>query len=174
LSGTIGDKVFRQLPDGRTIECKKPDFSNREFSQGQVDTQARFKRAVQYAREASKTQPVYAILAEGKATNAYNLALSDWFSAPEVHAMDLSGWNGAAGDPVRVQARDDVHVKHVLVKISDGNGELLEEGRATETTEKHWFEYTTMGNYLGVLTVTVTAIDLPGNMTELSREKTIS
>lgn len=71
LSGTIGDKAFRQLSDGRTIECKKPDFSKRDFSQGQNDTQTRFKRAVQYAREASKTQPLYAMPAEGQPANGY-------------------------------------------------------------------------------------------------------
>jgi len=57
-----------------------------------------------------------------------------------------------------VQALDNVQVKHVIIRISDGNGDTLEEGVATETAEKHWFEYATVGSYTGVLTVTATAV----------------
>ena len=39
---------------------------------------------------------------------------------------------------------------------------------------EYWWEYTTKSNLTGAMTVTATAVDLPGNMTELSQEKTIS
>ena len=51
LSGSIGDLVFRQMPDGSTRVSRKPDFSRRVFSQGQKDHQSRFQQAVAYARE---------------------------------------------------------------------------------------------------------------------------
>jgi len=99
--------------------------------------------------------------------------MADWFHAPQVLAIDLSGWNGAAGEVVRVQAYDDILVKHVIVRFNDADGELLEEGAATETGNL-WWAYTTKSTLTGAVTVTATAVDLPGNMTELSREETIS
>jgi hypothetical protein len=122
LGGSIGDKVYRQLPDGRTIVSRKPDFSQREFSQSQKDTQARFKRAVAYAREASRAQPIYALLAEGKPTNAYNLALSDWFKPPVIHTIERRGGS------VWVTASDNIMVTEVYIKILDGEGNVLEQG----------------------------------------------
>ena len=74
---------------------------------------------------------------------------------------------------VRVRANDDVKVKHVIVRFNDAGGDLLEEGSATEGGAL-WWEYTTRSSHTGAVTVTATAVDLPGNMTELSREKTIS
>jgi len=174
LRGTLGNKLVFRVSKGRTIVSLKPKYSEgRTFSEAQLAQQEAFGEAILYG-QAKKDEEIYKSLATGSEKSAFNIAVADWFSAPEVHGMDLSGWNGGAGEPIRVQALDDVQVKHVIVKISDGNGELLEEGRATETAEKHWFEYTTVGNYAGALTVTATAVDLPGNMTELSREKTIS
>jgi len=157
LSGIIGDKAFRQLPDGRTIECKQPDFSNREFSQGQVDTQARFKRAVRYAREASKTQPLYAALAEGQPANAYNLALSDWFKPPVIHAIK---WSKGS---VRVTASDNILVTDVYIKILDGEGNVLEQGHARKVDPSYASE---VWEYLSSTTggtIEATACDLAGN-----------
>ena len=38
LSGSLGkDLVVRQMRDGRTIISAKPNFSNRQFSEGQFD-----------------------------------------------------------------------------------------------------------------------------------------
>ena len=94
--------------------CKNPDFSNRAFSQGQVDTQARFKRAIRYGREASKTRPLYEALAEGQPANAYNLALSDWFKPPVIDAIQRRK------GPVRMTATDNILVTEVHNKILDG------------------------------------------------------
>src|SRR5438046_1658457 len=89
LSGSLGrDLLFRQLPDGRTILCVKPDFSRRVFSAGQTDHQQRFREAAAYARDAARSEPVYARLAAGTFKTAYNIALSDWFHPPVVHAIE--------------------------------------------------------------------------------------
>ncbi len=88
LSGSIGDLVFRQMPDGSTRVSRKPDFSRRVFSQGQKDHQSRFQQAAAYARQAAKTQPIYAELARGTAKSAYNVALSDWFNPPVIHRIE--------------------------------------------------------------------------------------
>ena len=85
--------VFRQMPDGSTWVSGTPDFSQRKFSKGQKNHQRRFKEAAAYARDAAKTQPVYAELAKGTVKNAYNIALSDWFNPPVVRAAHrAAGW----------------------------------------------------------------------------------
>lgn len=43
-SGKPGNIVFRHTKGGRTIMCKKPDFSNRQFSQDQLNHQEDRKR----------------------------------------------------------------------------------------------------------------------------------
>jgi len=45
LSGSLGNFVIRQMADGSTRVCKKPDFSRRKFSQGQKDHQSQFRQA---------------------------------------------------------------------------------------------------------------------------------
>jgi hypothetical protein len=157
LSGTIGDKEYRQLPDGRTIETKRHDFSKREFSQGQLETQARFKRAVQYAREASTTQPLYAALAEGQPVNAYNLALADWLKPPVIHAIQRSGAS------VRVRASDNILVADVYIKILDGQGNVLEQGHARKADPAYASEVWEYRSSATDGTVEATACDLAGN-----------
>ena len=174
MRGTLGSKLVFRVSKGRTIVSMKPKYSDgRVFSEAQLAQQEAFSDAILYG-QAKKDEEIYKTLATGSKKSAFNIAVADWFHAPEVKDIDLSGWHGAAGEPIRVQALDDVHVKHVIIRIKDGNGDLLEEGSAAETTEMHWYEYAAVGSYTGTLTVTATAIDLPGNMTDLSLEKTIS
>ena len=164
LSGSIGDLVFRQMPDGSTRVSRKPDFSRRVFSQGQKDHQSRFQQAAAYARQAAKTQPIYAELARGTAKSAYNVALSDWFNPPEILEIDLSGWIKSEGGIIRVRAQDNVKVDGVKVTISDESGTFLEEGKAQEVGAL-WWEYITTQAAANTMRVTVAARDLPGHVT---------
>lgn len=132
--GTLGKNfVIRQMKDGSTIISTKPDFSNRVFSEGQLIHQSRFKQAKDYAKSASKTNPIYAKLAK-KAGNltAYNVALSDWFHAPVIHSITQEG------AVVRVQASDNVMVSKVVVTILDEQGKVLEQGEGIKGTGDSW------------------------------------
>ena len=124
ISGKIGNLVFRQMPSGETYVSGVPNFDKRKFSKGQKDHQSRFKQAVVYAREASKSQPIYAKLAEGTVMSAYNFALSDWFNPPVIHTVERV--NGK----VRVQASDNVMVVKVVVTVLDEEGKVLEKKEA--------------------------------------------
>src|SRR5215207_11517730 len=88
ISGSIGNLIFRQMKDGSAWVSVTPDFSHRKFSKGQKSHQSRFKEAAAYAREAAKVQPIYAELARGTTKNAYNIALSDWFTPPVIHRLE--------------------------------------------------------------------------------------
>jgi len=156
LSGKINKRlVFRQMRNGTTVLCTAPDFSDRVFSEKQLATQNRFRRASAYAKVAAKTQPLYAELAQRSHQPAYNLALSDWFRAPVIHEVTR------LADRVRVRASDNVLVTKVLVTFLDEQGQILEQGEAALIKDA-WWEYAsgTQGN------VTAEAWDLAGNATK--------
>jgi len=152
LSGSIGDLVFRQMPDGSTRVSAKPDFSEREFSQGQKDHQNRFRLAVAYAREA-KSLPDY-IERAGNGKNAYNLALADWCHPPVIHSLERGEGR------IRVEASDDMLVTKVEVRILDNEGNVLEAGQAEQVNPLYW-EYASSAEGQ----VEASAWDLAGNVT---------
>lgn len=134
ISGAVGNLVFRQMPDGSTYVSAKPDFSHRKFSEGQKEHQSRFQRAVAYAREAAKSQPIYGELAAGTIKSAYNFALSDWFNPPVIHCVERR--DGL----VRVEASNNVMVARVVITILDKDGNVIENGEAVKIDER-WWEY---------------------------------
>src|SRR5215208_6891103 len=154
LSGKLGDQiVIRRLRDGRTIVCNKPDFSHRKLSKGQKEHHRRFQAAAAYARQASRTNPIYAQLAEGTMKNAYNVALGDWFHAPVIQCVERRS------KVIRAQATDDVMVAGVQVMILDKKGNIVEKGEAVRK-KGDWWEYVPGGEGK----VVVEARDLAGNV----------
>jgi hypothetical protein len=153
VSGKLGDAVFRQMKDGKTIIARKPDFSNRQFSQDQLSHQDLVKLAAAYGTVASKEHPIYAQKAEGTKKNAYNVAFADWFHPPVVHGIRY------AAECLRVEAWDDVLVTRVRLTILDEEGNILEQGDAKLQYGPFWeYRPTSMGRIL------VEAWDMPGNV----------
>ena len=141
------------MPGGETYVSGVPNFSHRKFSKGQKQHQRRFQEAVAYAREAAKTQPIYAELAKGTIKSAYNFALSDWFNPPVIDAIERRDGR------IRVQASDNVMVTRVQVTVLDEKGKVLEKGNAVKA-DGNWWEYVTNANGK----VIAEAWDLAGNM----------
>jgi hypothetical protein len=167
LTGSVGDQfVIRKTRAGKTIVANKPEFDeNREFSEAQIAQQDAFKKATGYAKGA-KTQPMYVELAKGTDASAYNLAMKDWFTQPEILEVNTGGWTGGVGHTIRIRAQEEVQVSSVRVTIhQDGN--VLEAGEAapSETDGLLW-EYVTTTNLTGTpnLQLDATAFDLPGNV----------
>ncbi len=162
-SGSLGkDLMLRRLPDGRTILCQKPDFSQRTFSQKQLSHQERFRQASAYAKQAAKTQPIYTELAAGTIKTAYNLALSDWFHPPQILDMDWHNFNGNAGNSLRVQVRDNIIVAQVVFSILSSEQQPLETGNAIQGNDL-WWEYTLSRSIQGTFSLLIEAVDLAGN-----------
>ena len=159
ISGAIGNMIFRQMPDGSTYISSKQDFEGRKFSQGQKDHQSRFQRAVWYAREAARSKPIYAKLAEGTVLSPYNIALADWFHPPAIHCVERQG------AVIRVQATDNVMVTGVQVMVLNEQGIISEKGEGVKG-QGDWWEYapTAEGK------VVVEARDLAGNTVKLEIE----
>ena len=171
FSGTLGDQlVIKQDKAGRTILAVPPTFDpDRTFSEAQLDRQEKFRDASTYAKDA-KTQAVYVEKAEGTPMNAYNVAMADWFHAPEVQEIDMDGFHGAVGDLIRIRAVDDVQVSMVTVLITDEGGAVLEQGSAV-SEGSGWWHYVTQTAISGSPRVVASARDLPGNVAQLEWEE---
>jgi hypothetical protein len=153
ISGSVGRLVFRQMPDGSTWVSATPDFSKRKFSNGQKNHQRRFKEAAAHAREAAKTQPIYAQIAAGTMKTAYNIALSDWFNPPVIHCVERQDGR------IRIQASDNVMVTQVRVMILGKDETVLDQGDAVKVDDL-WWEY--VSDKAG--TILAEARDLAGNV----------
>jgi hypothetical protein len=160
LSGKLGKRLFfRRMRNGATLLCTVPDFSNRVFSPEQLTHQSRFQQAAAYARVAAKTHPIYADLAQRRLQPAYNIALSDWFHPPVIHAVQRQAGR------IRVNATDNVQVAKVLITILDEQGQTLEQGEAASVTNDSWWEFET-ASATNEGKVIVEAFDLAGNCTK--------
>ena len=163
LRGSLGGKlVLRRGRRGQTIVSKMPVFApNREFSAAQKAHQQAFREAAAYAK-AAKNEPIYLEKAEKTGQAPYNLAVRDWFNKPQITALDVTGWNGQAGQPIRIRTTDDIQVTQVSVVISDGDGTVLEQGKALPM-DTAWWSYVTTAHANGSRRLLVTAQDRPGH-----------
>jgi hypothetical protein len=152
ISGGIGNMVFRQMPNGETWVSEKQNFDKRKFSKGQKEHQSRFQQAAAYAREAAKTQPIYAQLAAGTVKSPYNWALSDWFHPPMIRSIERKDGK------IRINATDNVLVSKVVVRVLDAEGHVLEKGEGIRA-EGDWWDYVCNTNGK----VIAEAWDLAGN-----------
>jgi hypothetical protein len=170
LSGTIGDQlVIRQDKAGRTIVAAAPgDDPNRTFTPAQQEHQEKFREAATYAKGA-KDDPAYVEKAKGTPQIPQNVAMADWFHAPEITEVDVSAWHGAAGQPIRVRAVDDVLVTQVNVVITDSAGVVLEQGTAN-IADGNWWVYTTTATAPDGSKIIASARDLPGHIAEFHWE----
>ncbi|HET8579667.1 MAG TPA: hypothetical protein VFL31_01595 [Nitrospiraceae bacterium] len=159
LSGKLEGIIIRRMREGSIRLGAKPDFSERQFSEGQLAHQQRFREASAYARRAVRIEPAYAELARRTNRNAYNIALSDWFHPPVIYSIER------VGGLIRVEAGDNVLVAKVELKILDVQGQILEQGYAIQRDPElchEWWEYTAETGG----TILVEAWDLAGNKTQ--------
>ncbi|MDR1676536.1 MAG: hypothetical protein LBR86_08735 [Tannerella sp.] len=173
LSGTVGGMlVFRQWA-GRTIVSKMPAVSG-NVSETQLAHRRRFQRAILYSMGVM-SDPELAAAYGAKAKpgrSARNVAVADYFHAPDIHEVDVTDYRGLPGDVIRIEVTDDFMVKEVKVVITRADGTPVEEGYATqEPVGYEWKYVATVEN----LTqegdrIEVFASDLPGNISKKTEE----
>ena len=178
LSGDLGKQLRIQTSkiSGQTYVFAKTNFeTKRKVSPTQRAQKLAFWEASAYA-DANQENPVYIAKAKGrkgKERQPRNVAMADWFHPPVILEIDLNSWRGAAGEVIRILAADDVRVAQVHVEIRDESGASVEAGQAILRITQ-WWEYAVQGAMRGELTVTVSASDLPGHVTQASERKSIS
>ena len=91
------------------------------------------------------------------------LRVGDFLNAPVVEQIDVSAYNGKAGDTLRITASDDFEVAGVEVAIHDTGGAVLEHGAAT-AADGVWNYVTTADLPPGQpVSIEVPATDRPGH-----------
>jgi hypothetical protein len=168
LSGKIGNMlVFRQM-GGETIVSTMPQQSS-VVTEKQLAHRKRFQQAVLYgttAIESPETKELYETAAAKEKRKPFNVAVADFFHAPDIDSIDISEYSGKVGDRIRIIATDDFAVKSVTVRISNADGSLVEEGEATQSVGTLWIYTATQNNEnLDGDKIVVIASDLPGNLT---------
>jgi hypothetical protein len=170
LSGMLGKMlVFRKTRD-KTVAYSYTRSKKKRSAEQRVQ-QNRFKLAMAYAK-AQMADPIVRMEYEAaakllKMPNAYNVAVADFFHAPEIWRVDADSYMRNVHDVIKIVVMDDFKVASVKVRLEDEDGELLEEGNASISNNKtEWF-YTGVMNQdiTGRLKIIVKAKDMPGNET---------
>src|SRR5690606_6117940 len=154
--------------------AQRPRKSSKAPSADQLERQQKFKEAALYAKSIIQDplyKPLYESLA-GNGKSAFNIAFADYFKSPVLSEVDLTGYTGAVGQTVTVQAIDDVKVQVVNVQIKQADGAILETGEATLLPNgMDWrYETTVVNASLSGTLISFTARDIPGNVTVLETE----
>jgi hypothetical protein len=172
LTGKIDMLVFRQRGN-KTIVSKANRKSSKPLSDAQKAVNQKFQQAVLYGKSviANPTSKQDYEDAAVENQSAYNVAIADYFNAPNIEEINVSGYNGNVGSKIVVKATDDFYVHHVHIKIENGDGTLVEEGDAVADNINLNFTYTatTLNPSLSGDKITVTVFDNPGNETESNK-----
>jgi hypothetical protein len=172
MSGKLGKLlVFRQR-GGKTIAMAVPNRSA-AFTQEQLEVQSKFKEAATWARGIllnPENRKYYNSQATG-GQSAFNMAIADWFTDPEIKEIDTTDYSGVTGSVIKIAVADIIKVQSVKVSITTAGGTLLEEGNAVfDANSQHWLYAAVQNNATpaGSL-IKATAIDKPGNSHSLEK-----
>ena len=169
ITGKIGD-LIHYTRKGKPLTRSAP-VRAKPFTESELKNQSRFRQAQIFARSALKVplqRARYEKAAVGLDASGYNMAVSDFFHAPVVAELDLSGYTGRTGEGIRIQADEGrIGAVEVQVRIVDGAEAVVEEGIASRETDGVTWWYMAQRDLEPNqrLSITVTAIDQPGNRT---------
>jgi len=172
MSGKLGKLlVFRQR-GGKTIATAIPIRSN-VFTEGQLEIQSKFKEAASWARgilKNAENRKFYSSQATG-GQSAFNMAIADWFTDPEIKKIDTTDYTGVVGSVIKIEVTDIIKVQSVKVSITTASGALLEEGSAVfDADSQQWLYAAVQNNATPVgCHIKATATDKPGNSHSLKK-----
>ncbi len=167
LSGKIGDLLVFSQRNGKTIVSKVP-VRTAESTDAQLQVREKFQKAVFYAKGAladADTKALYKADAKNGKT-AYNVAIADFFDAPDIRSVDFSNYTGQPGSTIHIEVLDDFKVGHVSIKIANSDGAIVEQGKAAAAPDGlNWiYTATQINESLTGDKITVYAGDLAANL----------
>jgi hypothetical protein len=169
LSGRVDDFVYRQTLHGVVVARRpRPKAAPRKQkkSSAQKDQQERFSCANLYARhvlEDPLARRAYERLAKERNRRFDRMVAGDYLTPPVIEHIELAGYHGRAGEPIRVLAWDDVEVVSVEVQIHTTGGTLVEKGQARSVHGVWNYAASADAPANEYLIITVTARDRPDN-----------
>lgn len=169
LSGTVGDLLVFRNKGGKVIVANKPKERTSEYSEGEKAHQQLFQRAVLYGKSVladTERKATYGAAAK-EGQSAYNVAVADFFHAPDIDSIDISGYTGKAGDTIKISVTDNFRVSEVSVGIYNADGTEVEHGAAEQSANPSEWVFTAKAANasVGGDRIEVRAYDLPGNET---------
>lgn len=162
-----GQVVFKKRAGTRYVSAPPFVKENRKATPNQLRAQERFKRSVEYSKEADaipELKKAYKAVA-GRGQSARNIAYLDAYHAPVVLGIIAQGYIGQPGNIIVVAAQDNFKVNAVTVMIRNEADELIEQGNATANPDGVTWSYIVSKhntNFRGSV-VKATAFDIPGN-----------
>src|SRR5690606_26945800 len=93
-----------------------------------------FAKSIVYAKKCLENplvMEIYQKVARGNQT-AFNVAMKDAMTPPELSNLRTDGYTGAAGQQIIVEAIDNVRVAGVSFQLISSDGTLLESGAAIQ------------------------------------------
>lgn len=169
MQGMLGKMLVFKSVRGKTVVSMRPVQSG-TATEAQLQVQQNFKeasrRAVKILEDAA-LKLYYESFAKGSDKNAYNWALKDCLSIPEIKSVDTKVYFGNAGESIWVKVVESVGVYAVTVSITDSGGQLVEAGEAEWTASGEWLYSSTVlnPNHAGSI-LNVIAVDAAGNKAE--------
>ena len=174
IRGSIGDLVFRHLGH-QTIVGRRPGGTDRAPTPGQEAVRERFRQAAICGKAVladPASRQIYETAAHNRGLPVFSVTVADFFNAPTVDAVDLSGYTGKSGEPIRIRATDDFEVVAVKVTIRTVEATTLEPGPAVAPGSPDWVYTTKTALTLGQhVSIDVTATDRPGHATTRTESK---
>lgn len=170
LTGLVGDMIVFRNRGGKTFVSTKPKARTGELSEGQKAHLGKFQEAVLYAKAALAEPDKRAGYTQSATMTqtAYNVAVADFFHAPDIKDVDLSKYTGKTGDTIIIRATDDFKVMEVSVAIYNSDGTEVEHGLAVLSTNGVDWVYTAKAENPSLTgdRIVIRASDMPGNVTE--------
>jgi ribosomal silencing factor RsfS len=170
LSGMLGGTLVFRRVGSKTIVSVVPS-TTKAPTEAQQTQRGAFLQAVQYAKGQMSNPTIkaeYEALARGKGQpNAYNIAVADYFKAPDITQIDLSEYSGAEAQFIKITAMDDFKVRSVSVEVFNLAGDVIESGDAVMQSDSFDWVFTTTSS-AGVATglnIVIKATDMAGNVT---------
>jgi hypothetical protein len=142
--GMVGKQIVFKRRFGKGYVAAPPEVNeNRIPTANQLAAQQKFKKSSAFAKLAMQEpllKEAYKAVAK-RGQTAFNMAFNDAYFAPEVVGIITSGYTGAVGSVILVQAKDDFKVNVVKVIIMNAADVVIEEGPATQTPDGYNWSY---------------------------------
>ncbi len=170
LRGKVDNAVIRKIRGQLYFHRKPQPDPKRKPTANQRQHRLKFKLASAWAEEVQQGPELhafYSAFAAARDLRVRAVAISDYFSTPQVSKIDLRHYRGRAGDSIRVHASDEPYGVVRLVVAIHGGAVFIEDGEATQKGKFWVYIAKTPLPRSQTVTITATAFDRPGQRGEL-------
>ena len=163
IRGKIGRMVYREQ-HGQTVIVAHRSRADRP-SAAQTDRRQRFRDAQAYAA-AVLADPLkrecYRKLAAERKCPPNALLIANFLNPPAIEQVDLTAYQGRAGDIIRVLATDAIEVVNVTLTVRGAGDAVLEAGSAVKDHDLWVYGCTATASEDAPVTIEITAQNRAG------------